>query len=135
MSLSDDDFISSFENGSLSNASFHHRDHVRMAFLYVCRYPALEAMLRFSSALARFAAAKGKPGLYNETVTWAFLLLIRERRARQGGKQTWEEFAASNADLMSWQDNILKKYYRQETLASDLAKSTFVFPDLMSTQP
>jgi len=29
----------------------------------------------------------------------------------------------------SWKDNILKKYYRDETLSSDLAKSTFVFPD------
>lgn len=132
--MNDDEFISSFENGSLPNEGFHHRDHMRMAFLYLCRYPALEAMQRFSSALARFAAANGKPGLYNETVTWAFLLLIRERMARVGCKQSWEEFAVSNADLMSWQNNVLNKYYRPETLASELAKSTFVFPDLMSTQ-
>jgi hypothetical protein len=108
---------------------FHHTDHVRMAFLYVRRYPALEAIQRFSSALARFAAANGKPQLYNETVTWAFLLLIRERIVRAGRAQTWNEFAAANADLLSWKDNILKNYYRDETLSSDLAKATFLFPD------
>ena len=70
-----------------------------------------------------------KPGLYNETVTWAFLLLIRERMARAGFQQTWTQFAAGNPDLLTWKDNVLKKYYRDETLSSDLAKSTFVFPD------
>jgi hypothetical protein len=134
MNMSDDEFIAQFEDGSLANEGFHHRDHMRMAFLYLRRYPALEAIQRFSSALARFAAAHGKPGLYNETVTWAFLLLIRERMARAGSQQSWEEFATSNADLMSWKDNVLKTYYRPETLGSDLAKTVFLFPDAMNAR-
>jgi hypothetical protein len=129
MSLNDDEFVARFEDASLSNESFHHSDHVRMAFLYLCRYPALEALQRFSASLARFAEAKGKPGLYNETVTWAFLFLIRERMARSGGNPTWEEFATENADLLSWENNILRRYYREATLKSDLARSTFVMPD------
>lgn len=129
MSLSDDEFVARFEEATLSNESFHHRDHVRMAFLYLCRYPALEAVQRFSLALARFAAAKGKPDLYNETVTWAFLFLIRERMARGGDNHTWEQFAAQNADLLSWENNILRRYYREATLQSDLAKNTFLLPD------
>jgi hypothetical protein len=127
--MTDDEFIASFEDCSLANESFHHSDHVRMAFLYLRRYPVLEALQRFSTALVRFAAAKGKPELYHETVTWAFLLLIRERLARTGWQQTWTEFAAGNTDLLSWQDNVLKKYYRGETLSSDLARRTFLFPD------
>jgi hypothetical protein len=131
--MTDDEFISSFEDCSL--AAFHHADHVRMAFLYLCRYPALEALQRFSASLVRFAASTGKPELYNETITWAFLLLIRERMARAGSRQTWIEFAAGNRDLLSWKDNILKKYYRDETLSSGLAKNTFLFPDKTISQP
>jgi len=127
--MTDDEFIAGFENCTLANGSFHHSDHVRMAFLYLCRYPALEALQRFSSALARFAMANGHPELYHETITWAFLLLIRERLARTGCRQTWTEFAASNGDLLNWKDNVLKRYYRGETLASDLARTTFLFPD------
>jgi len=126
----DAEFIARFEDGTL--APFHHCDHVRMAFLYLSRYPALEAVERFSSALRRFAAAKGKPGLYHETITWAFLFLIRERMAR-GGVRTWEEFARDNQELLSWENSILKQYYREETLASELAKRTFVLPDRMGT--
>ena len=127
--MTDDELIASFEDCSL--ASFHHQDHVKMAFLYLCRYPALQALERFSTSLARFARANGKPELYNETITWAFLFLIRERMARAGRQQTWTQFAAVNRDLIlfSWQDNVLKKYYRDETLSSDLARSTFLFPD------
>jgi len=127
--MNDDEFMARFEDCSLANQSFHHSDHVKMGFLYLRRYPALEALQRFSIALARFATANGKPGLYNETVTWAFLLLIRERMARAEGPQTWPEFVASNGDLLNWKDNILKKYYREETLSSDLARTTFLFPD------
>jgi hypothetical protein len=127
--MNDDEFLASFEDLGLANESFHHADHVRMAFLYLCRYPPLEALRRFSTSLARFAAAKGKPGLYHETITWAFLFLIRERMARAGSHQTWAKFAAGNGDLLSWKDNILKNYYRDETLSSELAKRTFLFPD------
>jgi hypothetical protein len=133
--MTDDEFIADFENCRLPGRSFHHSDHVKMAFLYLCRYPALEALQRFSRSLTRFAAAKGKPGLYHETITWAFLLLIRERMARTAHPQTWLEFAASNPDLLNWGDNILKKYYREETLASDLARTTFLFPDKGTTCP
>jgi CDP-diacylglycerol--glycerol-3-phosphate 3-phosphatidyltransferase len=121
--------MQAFEAGTLPNGSFHHADHVKMAFLYLQKYAPLEALGRFSAALTRFATANGKPALYNETITWAFLLLIRERIARAGSPQTWAEFSAANTDLLRWDDNILKKYYRSETLTSELAKSVFLFPD------
>ena len=130
--MTDDEFIANFENASLHGASFHHTDHVRMGFLYLCRYPVLESLQRFSASLMRLAVVIGKPGLYHETITWAFLLLIRERMARAGRRQAWVEFAGGNQDLMSWEHNILKKYYREETLSSALAKSTFLFPDKIS---
>jgi hypothetical protein len=100
-----------------------------MAFLYLQKFTSLEALSRFSSGLTRFATANGKPDRYNETVTWAFLLLIRERIARGGSTPTWAEFSAANPDLLCWDDSILKKYYRPETLTSELAKRIFLFPD------
>jgi hypothetical protein len=133
--MTDDEFIASFESCSLPTESFHHSDHVRMAFLYLSRYPALEALQRFSTSLARFATANAKPNLYHETITWAFLLLIRERVARAGSQQTWTEFAATNEDLLNWKDNVLKKYYRSETLSSELARTTFLFPDKAIADP
>lgn len=122
------DLIEEFEQGHAANG-FHHADHVRVAFAYIAQYPFLEAVARFSAALKRFAAAQGKPQLYHETITWAYLILIRERCARAGRAQTWEEFAERNPDLLIWKGGVLKTLYRQETLDSDLARQTFVLPD------
>jgi len=133
--LTDDELLEQFEKCTLPISAFHHEDHVRLAFLYLRKYPALEALRRFSDSLTRFAGTIGKPGLYNETITWAFVLLIRERMARAGSQQGWEEFAAKNVDLLNWKENILKKYYREETLVSELAKSTFLFPDRLAPAP
>jgi hypothetical protein len=46
---------------------------------------------------------------------------------------TWESFAAANADLLTWQPSVLDRYYRPETLASDLARRAFVWPDRLET--
>ena len=127
--MTDDEFVTAFENCTLPPEAFRHADHVRMAFLYLGRYPLLEALQCFSASLVRFATSYGKTNLYNETITWAYLLLIRERLARVGRPQTWEEFAGANPDLLDWGNSVLKKYYRDETLRSELAKSTFLFPD------
>lgn len=133
--MRDEDFTAAFENSSLRPEDFHHPDHVRMAFLYLTRFPILEAIQRFSLGLERFAAAIGKPNLYHETITWAFLFLIRERLVEQtsgqGGRQpTWDEFAAANQDLLNRKSiAILSDYYSDGTLTSELAKKVFILPN------
>jgi hypothetical protein len=127
--MTGDELIKQFEDGTTAADSFHHTDHVRLAFEYLRRYPVFEALERFSNALKRFAAVQGKPHLYHETITWAFLLLIRERIARAGRAQNWEEFASQNADLLIWKDGVLTTLYRRETLDSDLARHIFILPD------
>jgi hypothetical protein len=133
--MRDEDFIVAFENCTVRAEDFHHPDHVRMAFLYLRRFPMLEAIQRFSVGLERFASAIGKPNLYHETITWAFLFLIRERllqqTSREGGRQpTWDEFAAANQDLLNRKSMaILSDYYSEGTLTSELAKRVFILPN------
>jgi hypothetical protein len=93
------EIIRAFEAGLVSGDSFHHADHVHLAFAYLSTFPVFTALERFSSALKRFAAANGKPRLYNETVTCAYFFLINERIARTK-HANWEEFSASNTDLI-----------------------------------
>ncbi len=126
--MSNEELIRCFENDALPADSFHHADHVRLAFAYLCEYPVLRALEKFASALKRFATARGKPKLYNETITCAYFFLIRERMVRAGGVD-WEEFASQNAELLVWKDGILSRYYREVTLRSDLAREVFVLPD------
>jgi hypothetical protein len=131
--VTDDEWVAAFEGGRIHGAGFHHVDHVRVGFLFMRRFPAWDAVRRFSRALEGMAAASGQPARYHETITWAFLLLIRERIARwehtNGRPPSWDEFLASNVDLLAWKDHVLKQYYEEQTLASDLARRTFLLPD------
>ena len=127
--MTDQEFIARFENCSLPAEGFHHREHVKVVWLYLRRYPLMETLTRFSESLRRFATANGKPNLYHETITWAYAFLINERMERNGRALSWEEFAARNADLFDWKNSVLKSYYREETLRSELARTSFVFPD------
>jgi hypothetical protein len=128
--MTDKELIDHFEDGTLPDECFHHREHVRIAFLYLTKYPVLEVLQVFSRTLRKFAEARGKPHFYHETITWAYVFLIQERVARAGTNQTWEDFACSNPDLLLWKEGILTRYYRAETLMSDMARAVFVLPDL-----
>jgi hypothetical protein len=128
--MTDQELIEQFEDGTLPIDGFHHREHVRTAFLYLTKYPVLEALQIFSRTLRRFAETRGKPQLYHQTITWAYIFLIQERMARAGNKQSWEEFARDNPDLLVWNDGILTRFYRSETLTSELARTVFLLPDL-----
>jgi hypothetical protein len=126
--MSNADLIHRFEADAVPEASFHHADHVRLAFAYLSEYPPLQALDKFCSALKRFAAARGKPHLYHETITHAYFFLIRERMARSTAAG-WDEFALHNPDLLTWKNGILTRYYHETTLQSELARSVFLFPD------
>jgi hypothetical protein len=126
--MTDDELYQAFTSTALPADQFHHEQHVRVAWLFVCRHGMPGAIGEFSDAIKRFAAAKGAHGLYHETITWAFLLIIAERQARQPAA-TWPDFAAAHADLLTWKPSILDRYYSKELLVSDLARRTFVMPD------
>jgi len=125
-------FLAAFESGSLPEECFRHRDHVRAAWLLLQDTPPAAALARFTEALKRFAASLGKSRLYHETITWAYVLLINERMERSGRGGSWEEFAEANADLLTWRPSVLRTYYRDDTLQSDLARAVFVLPDRVS---
>src|SRR5260370_7103937 len=135
--MTDNEIIEQFEQGRAPGGSFHHADHIRVAFVYLSRSSPLCALQKFSAALHRFAAAQGEPGLYPEPLTWAYVFLIHERMLGAGRPQSWEEFAAENPDLLSWEratGGILARYYLPDTLNSALARIAFLRPHQSTTR-
>jgi hypothetical protein len=128
MQLTEHEFVNQFESATLPAESFHHQEHVRIAWIYLRDYPCIEALHRFCKFLKQFAAAQGHANRYHETITWGYFLLIRQRREKNKDA-SWEMFVNENEDLMDWKNSVLKKYYKDETLKSDLARSIFLFPD------
>jgi hypothetical protein len=126
--LDDRAFVAAFRDTTLPASAFHHRDHVRMAWLYVRECGPVDAAPRFVADLQAFARAKGVPGLYHATITMAYIALIAERQHAQPAA-TWEAFAASHPDLLTWKPGVLDRYYSSERLWSDAARAQFLLPD------
>ena len=127
-------FMEAFRTGTLAADAFHHRDHVRMAWLYVRTYGPTAAVARFTDDLRGFATAKGVPRLYHATITGAYLALVAERW--QGNPDaSWAEFAAAHADLLRWKPSVLDGYYSTERLWSERARVQFLMPDQAPALP
>lgn len=126
--LTDADLLRQFLDATLPATQFHHAEHVRVAWLFLQRDGMPQALTTFPTALKRFAGAHGAVGLYHETITWAFLFLVHERQARAPAAD-WPDFARANPDLLSWKPSVLDDLYEPATLASELARRTFLLPD------
>jgi hypothetical protein len=132
--VTDDSLVAAFEGAGFAPGSFHHRHHVQVVWAWLERRPLLDVLERFSAGLRRMAAAAGKPDLYHETITWAYVMLVQERRLL-GGAADWPAFAEANPDLLAWRPSVLEEhYYRAETLWSDRARRAFVLPDRGTAQ-
>lgn len=121
-----DQELAALESGALDLAKFPHRDHVRLAFHMLERYPLGEAITRFAGGLKLLTQKIGKPEVYHETVTVAFLAVIGERRAKLAAGTAWEEFIRLNPDLL--EKDCLQQWYSADVLGSDLARRTFILP-------
>jgi|SRR5262245_371894 len=133
--MEDDVLLARFVDTTLPAEAFPHREHIRVARLYLLREPLPLALARFIEDLKRFATSKGAANKYHATITCAFMVLINERmdRFERGREESFEAFAERNADL--FEKSCLLRYYSKETLASPLAKKTFVMPDLGCNDP
>src|SRR5882762_3116442 len=76
--IADTEFADAFESCELSNESFHHCDHIRLAWIYLQRYGADAAAVRIGAAIRKFAAHYGKTDKYHETITVAWMRLLAD---------------------------------------------------------
>ena len=122
--MNDIEFVEALETCRLPEDHFHHRDHIRLAWIYVQRYGE-EAPARISQSIRRYAAHLGKADRYHETITMAWLALVRD--ASQG--------AGSFDDVIARAPHLLDKaylsnFYSPDVLESQGAKTAFVEPNL-----
>jgi hypothetical protein len=121
--MNDQEFIDAFTAGQLAPAGFDHRAHLRAAFLLLRSRPFLEACMAMRDGLQALAGKLGKPDLYHETVTLAFMALVAQRMPAGD----WESFVAQHAELC--ERGLLDSYYSPALLASAAARKTFAMPD------
>jgi len=108
--------------------AFRHAEHLELAWALLAERPLLQAMQEFRRLLQAFAAHHGATGLYNETVTCFYLLLIRERMDLMGHDHDWAAFRAGNPDLFGSPKALLERWYPAGGAFAAEAKLGFRLP-------
>ena len=124
--MTDDEFVHAFESGALAPAAFDHAAHLRVAFTLLARRPFLEACIAMRDGLRDIARRAGRPGLYHETITIAFMSIVLERMRREPAADSLA-FIARHPELS--ERDLLARYYRPATLQSAAARERFVLVD------
>ncbi len=131
--MTDRQFASAFERCEIPNEQFRHRDHLRLAWIYLRRYGRLDASARIVESIQRYAAHNGAPGKYHETVTLAWMELVYCAMRSLPDAAGFDEILDAFPRLL--QKSALAQYYSSGVLQSDTARQVFVKPDLKPLCP
>jgi hypothetical protein len=129
LSAGDQSFLQAFEACELTAATFHHREHLRLAYVYLTLHPFEAALETMRSRLQTFLAHLGAPPTaYHETMTRAWLLAVDHFMRRSGAQTSSEDFLTTSPALLD--KGIMYTHYTPERLKSSAAREGFVEPDL-----
>ncbi len=126
--LSDDEFLRAFEACELKHGTFHHADHIRLAWIYVTRLGENDAQGRLLAGIRKMALHAGAPQKFLCTTTIAWTRLVA---AAQGSAATVPDFSAwvqLHPELFD--RHLLAKYYSPGRLETPEARTGWVEPDL-----
>lgn len=123
----DQRFLSAMESGSYPAEKFKHADHLRLAWIYVRRYPPQVAAARISNIIRQFAVRVGKGEKYHETITGAWLRLVEVAHRATPELTAFDDFLSKHAWLLD--GDRLNAFYSSECLSSEHARTHMVEPD------
>src|SRR5690348_2870900 len=133
LAMNDDEaFMAAFEGGTWPFEKWHHREHIRVAYLYLCRFSYPEALDRMRSGIQALNRAHKVPERpdrgYHETITHAWMRLTHQALRDFGQSESSEVFLSRHPVLTS-KDSLLV-YYTKDRLMSQEARREFIEPDL-----
>ena len=122
-------FLRAFESGALSNSAFHHRDHLRLAWLYLRRDGPETGAVRVIESIRQFAAAHGAADRFHETLTRFWIALVRHVDQAFPGIDHFDDLLA-RYPLMA-DKSLVYRHYSAEALDKRIARGGWVEPDLL----
>ncbi|MGV3663186.1 MAG: hypothetical protein ACO1TE_23645 [Prosthecobacter sp.] len=130
--MSDDEFILQFEARSYPFTEWHHRAHIKLAYLYLTRHGFDAALAKLRAGIQAYNAANNVPDEpmrgYHETVTQFWLRIVDMTVQQYGSLPTADEFFDFHPQLSQKKNHRL--FYSPGLFTSPEAKRGFVEPDI-----
>ncbi len=122
-----DPLVRAFESKTLDPATFHHREHLYVAWCYLSALSLEDALARYVRHLRELVSALGVPNKFHATVTWAYVVLVHAAMDRSPGA-TFDQLLDENPALLNHQSGAIYAFYDREQLACEEARRRFVLP-------
>jgi N-formylglutamate deformylase len=126
--LPDDAFLTAFLACQLPAGAFNHRNHLRVAWLHLRRFPLEEAIERTCAGIAHYAAHLNATDRYHRTLTEA-LIRIMSNAGASDTSLSFADFLALNPALTGDCRALIAAHYSPELLSRPEARYNFVAPD------
>ena len=130
--MSDEEFLWQFESAAWPLEEWHHRQHIKVAYLYLSRHPFALAMQKMRAGVKAYNAAHNIPDEptrgYHETMTQAWMRLVHLSLCEYGPAENADAFYEQNPQLS--QKKILRLFYSRDVFMSPRAKVEFLEADL-----
>jgi hypothetical protein len=130
--MDDEILLDQFQSCTLTADEWHHRQHVKVAYLLLCRYPLGEAITGMRAGLHALNNTHNVPDLpnrgYHETLTQAWMRLVHHTLQEHGPAATADAFLDQHSHLLD--KHALFHFYSKDRLSSSEAKQSFLAPDL-----
>lgn len=124
--MTDHEFLHQFENCTLPKADFTHRNHLRLAWLYLSKIPLQEALIQISLRIQRYAISINASNIYHETLTHLWIYLVYQAMRKKNAN--FDNFIANNQYLLD--KKLPEYYYSASLLASTEARKQWIAPDV-----
>ena len=125
---SDLTYLDDFNKLLISPDSFHHREHLRIAYVLICKCEVNKARSILRKGIKAFLNHSGVDGSkYHETLTFAWILAIYHFMNISDDSCSFKEFITNNSILLD--KDIMNSHYSRSVLMSEQARQKFIKPD------
>lgn len=128
----DEKFLMLFESCTWPEKDWHHREHIKLAYIYLTLLPYDAAIQRMRSSLIAYNTAHNVPESltrgYHETITLAWMHLVHLTLCEFGREKSADAFLDKHTQLLS--RRTLLFFWSRDRIMSLEAKRQFVPPDL-----
>jgi hypothetical protein len=127
VSSADEQFLAAFEAGRIANQDFHHRDHLKVAWIQVHRVGSDRAADTVAGTIREFATRHGHAERYHETMTRFWVRVVGMGVSRHP-TLAFDDLIAAEPHLLD--KNLPYHHWSRELMGSNEARRDWVEPDL-----
>jgi hypothetical protein len=127
VTAADEQFLAAFEAGKIANQDFHHRDHLRLAWIQIHRLGLDRAADTVAGAIRQFAGRHGHAARYHETMTRFWVRVVAMGISRHP-MLSFDDLLAAEPHLLD--KTLPLRHWSRERMGSDEARRQWTEPDI-----